>query len=60
MTVTTTLTHTEATKLLHELQTALQNRNLDTLQMVVTGKDIHVVKLNIEHEDEHPNNAQGH
>lgn len=45
MTTTITIGHTDATRLLKELTALLEDKNLDTLQIVTTSTDIHVVKL---------------
>lgn len=60
MTNTLTLTHSEATRLQKELNEALNDKNLDTIQIVSTGDDIHVVRCNMEGSNEHPNDSRGH
>lgn len=51
MTNTLTLTHTEAVKLHKELSIALQDMNLDMIQIVSTTNEIHVSRINIERAD---------
>lgn len=55
MTNTLTLTHSEAIRLQKELNEALNDKNLDTIQIVSTGENIHVVRCNMEVTNEHPN-----
>jgi len=45
MTNSITLTHSEAVKLSQELTQALNDNNLDTIQIVSTQTDISVVRL---------------
>ena len=45
------LTHTEAVKLQKELSIALEDKNLDTIQIVSTSNEIHVSRVNIERAD---------
>jgi len=51
MTNTLTLTHTEAVKLHKELTIALEDKNLDTIQIVSTTSDIHVSRVMVERSD---------
>lgn len=51
MTNTLTLTHTEAVKLHNELSIALEDKNLDTIQIVSTSNEIHVSRVVVERSD---------
>lgn len=46
MTTTITLSHTEAKALQTELDKAIEDLNLDTLQLIIDSHKIHVVRLN--------------
>lgn len=51
MTNTLTLTHTEAVKLHNELSIALEDMNLDGIEIELSTKEIHVSRVNIERAD---------